>query len=316
MRTRSGSPGRPASASRAWSRRSIRLARSRDETVGVISVDPSSPFTQGALLGDRIRLTDHFLDPDVFIRSMGTRGHLGGLAETTLQALLVLDAAQQGRRLPRDGRHGAERGRRALDRRHRRARADARLRRLDPGAEGGDHGDPRRDRDQQDGPPAGEDDAERGAPGARARPEARAGGRRSCSPRRCAARASTRSGRRSREHRAWLEAKASSSAGGARNLAQEVFAGRLGAGAPASGGRRCSDDAELRRLLDDVQERRLDPLTAVREILEKVFRIGDARHDRRSLTSRRRASASSATRAPRRSTAPSRCRAAAAAACG
>src|SRR6476469_3240717 len=73
----------------------IRLARERRETVGVISVDPSSPFTQGALLGDRIRLSDHFLDPDVFIRSMGTRGHLGGLAETTLQALLVLDAAHK-----------------------------------------------------------------------------------------------------------------------------------------------------------------------------------------------------------------------------
>ena len=62
-------------------------------TVGVVSVDPSSPFSHGALLGDRIRLSDHFLDPDVFIRSMGTRGHLGGLAEATLQALLVLDAA-------------------------------------------------------------------------------------------------------------------------------------------------------------------------------------------------------------------------------
>ncbi len=61
--------------------------------VGVVSVDPSSPFSQGALLGDRIRLADHFLDPDVFIRSMGTRGHLGGLAEATLQALLLLDAA-------------------------------------------------------------------------------------------------------------------------------------------------------------------------------------------------------------------------------
>jgi LAO/AO transport system kinase len=62
-------------------------------TVGVISVDPSSPFTQGALLGDRIRLAEHFLDPDVFIRSMGTRGHAGGLAESTLQSLLILDAA-------------------------------------------------------------------------------------------------------------------------------------------------------------------------------------------------------------------------------
>src|SRR3989449_543806 len=67
--------------------------REQHQTVGVISVDPSSPFTQGALLGDRIRLSDHFLDPGVFIRSMGTRGHLGGLAETTLQALLILDAA-------------------------------------------------------------------------------------------------------------------------------------------------------------------------------------------------------------------------------
>src|SRR5712692_7446329 len=62
-------------------------------SVGVVSVDPSSPFSQGALLGDRIRLADHFLDPGVFIRSMGTRGHLGGLAEATLQALLLLDAA-------------------------------------------------------------------------------------------------------------------------------------------------------------------------------------------------------------------------------
>jgi LAO/AO transport system kinase len=67
--------------------------RAEARSVGVISVDPSSPFSKGALLGDRIRLADHFLDPDVFIRSMGTRGHLGGLAETTLQAMLVLDAA-------------------------------------------------------------------------------------------------------------------------------------------------------------------------------------------------------------------------------
>jgi LAO/AO transport system kinase len=71
----------------------IRLLREQDKTVGVISVDPSSPFSQGALLGDRIRLADHFLDPGVFIRSMGTRGHLGGLAEATLQSMLVLDAA-------------------------------------------------------------------------------------------------------------------------------------------------------------------------------------------------------------------------------
>ena len=66
--------------------------RAGERTVGVVSVDPSSPFSRGALLGDRIRLADHFLDPGVFIRSMGTRGHLGGLAETTLQAVLLLDA--------------------------------------------------------------------------------------------------------------------------------------------------------------------------------------------------------------------------------
>jgi LAO/AO transport system kinase len=71
----------------------VRHVRVTGASVGVISVDPSSPFTQGALLGDRIRLADHFLDPEVFIRSMGTRGHLGGIAEATLQAALVLDAA-------------------------------------------------------------------------------------------------------------------------------------------------------------------------------------------------------------------------------
>jgi LAO/AO transport system kinase len=71
----------------------VRLVRESDRTVGVVSVDPSSPFSRGALLGDRIRLSDHFLDPGVYIRSMGTRGHVGGLAEATLQAVLLLDAA-------------------------------------------------------------------------------------------------------------------------------------------------------------------------------------------------------------------------------
>jgi LAO/AO transport system kinase len=62
-------------------------------TVGVLSVDPTSPFTQGALLGDRIRLSEHYLDPGIYIRSMGSRGTLGGVAEATLQAGLVIDAA-------------------------------------------------------------------------------------------------------------------------------------------------------------------------------------------------------------------------------
>ncbi len=85
----------------------IRHVRAEDRSVGVVSVDPSSPFSHGALLGDRIRLSEHFLDPEVFIRSMGTRGHLGGVAETTLQAMLVLDAARQGLAVRRDGRRRA-----------------------------------------------------------------------------------------------------------------------------------------------------------------------------------------------------------------
>jgi LAO/AO transport system kinase len=67
--------------------------READRTVAVLSVDPSSPFSKGALLGDRIRLADHFLDPGVFIRSMANRGALGGLSEAALQAALLLDAA-------------------------------------------------------------------------------------------------------------------------------------------------------------------------------------------------------------------------------
>jgi LAO/AO transport system kinase len=68
-------------------------ARERDRQVAVLSIDPTSPFTQGALLGDRIRLADHFLDPGVFIRSMATRGSLGGLSEATLQTALLMDAS-------------------------------------------------------------------------------------------------------------------------------------------------------------------------------------------------------------------------------
>src|SRR3954452_17041787 len=67
--------------------------RKSDRTIGVLSIDPSSPFTQGAVLGDRIRLTEHFLDPGVFIRSMANRGALGGLSEAALQAVLLMDAA-------------------------------------------------------------------------------------------------------------------------------------------------------------------------------------------------------------------------------
>jgi LAO/AO transport system kinase len=67
--------------------------RQRGDRVGVLAVDPSSPFSGGALLGDRVRMQQHALDPEVFIRSMATRGHLGGLAAATSQALRVYDAA-------------------------------------------------------------------------------------------------------------------------------------------------------------------------------------------------------------------------------
>src|ERR671914_334224 len=71
----------------------VKHARAQERDVAVLSIDPSSPFTRGALLGDRIRLADHFLDPGVFIRSMASRGSLGGLSEATLQAALLMDAA-------------------------------------------------------------------------------------------------------------------------------------------------------------------------------------------------------------------------------
>jgi GTPase len=73
--------------------RLVAHARKHEREVAVLSIDPSSPFTHGALLGDRIRLSEHFLDPGVFIRSMASRGSLGGLSEATLQAALLMDAS-------------------------------------------------------------------------------------------------------------------------------------------------------------------------------------------------------------------------------
>jgi LAO/AO transport system kinase len=70
-----------------------KVRREANRNVAVLSIDPSSPFTRGALLGDRIRLSEHFLDPGVFIRSMANRGALGGLSEAALQAALLMDAA-------------------------------------------------------------------------------------------------------------------------------------------------------------------------------------------------------------------------------
>ncbi|WP_460866073.1 methylmalonyl Co-A mutase-associated GTPase MeaB [Rhodococcus aerolatus] len=85
-----GSPGVGKSTSTAAL---VRHLRARGDRVGVLAIDPSSPFSGGALLGDRIRMGEHATDAGVFIRSMATRGHLGGLSWATPQALRVLDAA-------------------------------------------------------------------------------------------------------------------------------------------------------------------------------------------------------------------------------
>ncbi|GAB1820721.1 methylmalonyl Co-A mutase-associated GTPase MeaB [Herbidospora sp. RD11066] len=85
-----GSPGVGKSTSTAAL---VKALRARGDKVGVLAVDPSSPFTGGALLGDRVRMQDHALDDGVYIRSMATRGHLGGLSWAVPQALRVLDAA-------------------------------------------------------------------------------------------------------------------------------------------------------------------------------------------------------------------------------
>jgi LAO/AO transport system kinase len=87
-----GLTGPPGVGKSTLSSALVRKARSLGKTVGVVSVDPSSPFSHGALLGDRIRLTEHFTDNGVFIRSMASRGHLGGLAGATADAVLLMDA--------------------------------------------------------------------------------------------------------------------------------------------------------------------------------------------------------------------------------
>ncbi|KRF24230.1 MULTISPECIES: methylmalonyl Co-A mutase-associated GTPase MeaB [unclassified Phycicoccus] len=85
-----GSPGVGKSTS---TNALVGALRKQGKRIGILAVDPSSPFSGGALLGDRVRMQDHALDPDVYIRSMASRGHLGGLSWTTPQALRVLDAA-------------------------------------------------------------------------------------------------------------------------------------------------------------------------------------------------------------------------------
>src|SRR5256885_12873462 len=87
-----GFTGPPGVGKSSLINRLVRTFRARGKTVGVVAVDPTSPYTGGAVLGDRIRMADTAVDPGVFIRSMATRGHAGGLALATFDAVRVLDA--------------------------------------------------------------------------------------------------------------------------------------------------------------------------------------------------------------------------------
>ena len=147
--------------------------------VGVLAVDPSSPFSGGALLGDRVRMSEHASDPGVYIRSMATRGHLGGLAWAAPQAIRVLDAAGCDVDPGGDGRRRPVRGGDRLAGRHLRRPARPRHGRRDPGGQGRNPGDRRRLRRQQGRP------GRRGRDRPRAQPHAgprRVPGRRRLAP--------------------------------------------------------------------------------------------------------------------------------------
>ncbi len=252
----------------------IAHVRAQERSVGVVSVDPSSPFSKGALLGDRIRLAEHFLDPEVFIRSMGTRGHLGGLSEATLQAMLVLDAA--GKDLLFLETVGAGQSEVEVI-----GIADSVLLVLMPGSGDSvqalkagimeipdviavnkmDHPAAKTmvsevrsilslDKEREWRPPIVLTEAVRGE-GVEELWE------------------------KLGDHRAHLDADGRLEQRRRRNLAGEVFA-VAAARAKSHLEQSVQEDPELRRLLDEVQRRELDPLTAVREIMEKVFRIADA----------------------------------------
>jgi LAO/AO transport system kinase len=251
----------------------VKHLRAGDRTVGVVSVDPSSPFTKGALLGDRIRLTDHFLDPGVFIRSMGTRGHLGGLAEATLQAVLLLDAA--GKELIFLETVGTGQSEVEVI-----GVADTIVLVLMPGSgdsiqalkagimeipdviaiNKSDHPAAKTmlsevrsilslDKERAWKPPIVLTEATRGEQV----PEL---------------------WEKVEEHRAHLEGEGLLAERRRKNLAGEVFA-VASARAKTHLEQAVEDDPELRRLLGEVESRRLDPLSAVREIMEKVFKVGD-----------------------------------------
>ena len=251
----------------------VRHVREQGRSVGVISVDPSSPFSQGALLGDRIRLADHFLDPEVFIRSMGSRGHQGGLAEATLQALLLVDAA--GKELVFLETVGTGQGEVEVI-----GIADTVVLVLMPGSGDSiqalkagimeipdviainkmDHPAAKTmlnevrsvlslDKERPWKPPIVLTEAMRGENVDTLWEKVEA-------------------------HRAFLESEGLLEQRRRQNLAGEVFA-VASARAKAHLVRAVADDEALRRLLDEVQSRKLDPLTAVREIMREVFKLED-----------------------------------------
>ena len=84
--------GAPGSGKSSLTSALAAVVRSKEERLSVLAIDPSSPFTGGAILGDRVRMQDHVTDEGIYIRSMATRGHLGGLSLATPQAIRVLDA--------------------------------------------------------------------------------------------------------------------------------------------------------------------------------------------------------------------------------
>ncbi len=251
----------------------VKRVRGDGRSVGVISVDPSSPFTKGALLGDRIRLADHFLDPEVFIRSMGTRGHLGGLAEATLQAALLLDAA--GKELVFLETVGAGQSEVEVI-----TIADTVLLVLMPGSG-----------DSIQALKAGIMEIpdviavnKRDHPAAKTmlnevRSILALDTERDWKPPIVLTEAVQGEGieelwGKIEEHRAYLEDSGTLAERRARNLAGEVFA-VASARAKTRLQEAVAEDEELRRLLGEVQRRELDPLTAVREIMERVFKVRD-----------------------------------------
>ena len=257
----------------------VRHVRSQGRSVGVVSVDPSSPFSHGALLGDRIRLADHFLDPEVYIRSMGTRGHLGGLAEATLQALLLLDAS--GKDVVFLETVGTGQSEVEII-----GIADTVLLVLMPGSGDSVQALKAGIMEIPDVIAINKSDH----PAAKTmlnevRSMLAIGPHRDWEPPIVLTEALRDENvdvlwGKVEEHRAFLEQDGRLDERRRRNLAGEVFAvasARTKTHLQAA----VQDDPELLRLLDLVQRRELDPLSAVREIMEKVYGIDRARADAR-----------------------------------